>query len=243
MMKRATLVILLVYIGLTYLLFLGTWNQIVALASEDGLIEYIGTIACFVGCVFFFLTYRKSASGNRLLFWKTKRNVFFLLFAIGLLFIGGEEVSWGQRIIHAQTPGVFAGANAQGEMNIHNLAILEDIGPFEKSFNLAFIVAVLTYCVVIPILKIYSTKFANFIERINLPLTAPSLCLLAVVIIAPMEIIKRLSDPLWQRYVGEIRESNLQLLFMMMGLWFFASVVRREELVPLLPLSNGRSSG
>ena len=40
-----------------------------------------------------------------------------LLFAFG----AGEELSWGQRLLHIPTPDFFARHNAQKELNLHNL--------------------------------------------------------------------------------------------------------------------------
>jgi hypothetical protein len=43
-------------------------------------------------------------------------------FAIGTIFIviGMEEISWGQRIVGWDTPGVLFSGNAQDETNLHN---------------------------------------------------------------------------------------------------------------------------
>jgi hypothetical protein len=50
---------------------------------------------------------------------------FYILFALGMFFIGMEEVSWGQQIIGWQTPADWGQVNAQGETTLHNL------GPFQ----------------------------------------------------------------------------------------------------------------
>jgi hypothetical protein len=50
---------------------------------------------------------------------------FYVLFALGMFFIGMEEISWGQQIFGWQTPADWGQANAQGETTLHNL------GPFQ----------------------------------------------------------------------------------------------------------------
>jgi hypothetical protein len=41
--------------------------------------------------------------------------------AVGLVFIAGEEISWGQRIIGFTPPEAVLAANWQGEMTLHNM--------------------------------------------------------------------------------------------------------------------------
>jgi hypothetical protein len=51
--------------------------------------------------------------------------VFYVLFALGMFFIGMEEISWGQQIFGWETPPDWGQANAQNETTLHNL------GPFQ----------------------------------------------------------------------------------------------------------------
>ena len=46
-----------------------------------------------------------------------------LLLVLGLIFMAGEEISWGQRIFGWQTTGLFKADNLQGETNFHNLKV------------------------------------------------------------------------------------------------------------------------
>ena len=50
---------------------------------------------------------------------------FYVIFALGMFFIGMEEISWGQQLFGWQTPADWNAANAQGETTLHNL------GPFQ----------------------------------------------------------------------------------------------------------------
>lgn len=51
-----------------------------------------------------------------------QRRVFDGLVALFLLFVAGEEMSWGQRIFGLTPPAYFLEHNAQQEMNLHNFA-------------------------------------------------------------------------------------------------------------------------
>lgn len=46
---------------------------------------------------------------------------FYLVFALGLLFVGAEEVAWGQWFLGFETPEALENINAQGELTFHNI--------------------------------------------------------------------------------------------------------------------------
>jgi hypothetical protein len=50
------------------------------------------------------------------------RRVFDALVGVFCLFVAGEEISWGQRLIGYTPPGVFLEHNTQQEANLHNFA-------------------------------------------------------------------------------------------------------------------------
>src|SRR5687768_3718807 len=51
-----------------------------------------------------------------------ERRVFDGLVALFLLFVAGEEMSWGQRVLGLTPPAVFLEHNTQQELNVHNFA-------------------------------------------------------------------------------------------------------------------------
>ncbi len=86
------------------------------LTAEDGPIEWL-TVICFAGaCIF----------GVRIALhcFRTQRRglgLVYLLFALGMCFAAGEEISWGQRLFNLQTPELLEQINKQDELNIHNI--------------------------------------------------------------------------------------------------------------------------
>ena len=44
------------------------------------------------------------------------------LATLGCVYLAGEEVSWGQQLVHWQTPDTFAVINHQHESNLHNMS-------------------------------------------------------------------------------------------------------------------------
>ncbi len=57
-----------------------------------------------------------------------ERNLFrrsiYILGGIAMVFVAGEEISWGQRIIGFATPDFLIDLNRQGEFNVHNINTL-----------------------------------------------------------------------------------------------------------------------
>ena len=50
---------------------------------------------------------------------------FYVLFALGMFFIGMEEISWGQQIFGWETPAAWGEVNKQKETTLHNLGPLQ----------------------------------------------------------------------------------------------------------------------
>lgn len=60
--------------------------------------------------------------------------LFYLLFFSFLIFIAGEEISWGQRILDITTPENLAAINTQEETTLHNINVLN---PFQYLMYMA----------------------------------------------------------------------------------------------------------
>ncbi len=83
------------------------------LIAEDSIVEY-STALFFIISSFGFFWLQQHIEPKIIKFG-------LLLAAIGLFVIGGEEVSWGQRILGISTPAVIAEQNLQHEITLHNL--------------------------------------------------------------------------------------------------------------------------
>jgi hypothetical protein len=94
-----------------------TQDYAFALVKEDALVDWLTWIPALVGGVLgIVLAVRERRRGRGLAVW-----LFYLIFAVGLIFIAGEETSWGQDFYRYQTPGFFARHNEQGDLTLHNL--------------------------------------------------------------------------------------------------------------------------
>jgi uncharacterized membrane protein YiaA len=205
-----------------FLVLLLPWETVVQLTEEDGLFEYLGSLACLIAGALFLVAYLRMRPGNRVAGRQTKRNILFLLIAVGLLFIGAEEISWGQRIFHIRTPEVVESLNDQGEFNLHNIEALERTGLSKKGFNTAFLGLVFLYAGVIPVVARLSGRFRRFIETLNAPLPPPLLCCVLIAAVVGFELVKRSADLGKADAIGELPEVNLQILFLLLACWFLA---------------------
>jgi hypothetical protein len=111
------------------------------LADEDGLLEWI-QVAVLIAVI-------ALAAALVVALWRRGHRLLALLYlvaTVGAIFVAGEEVSWGQRIIGFVTPSVLEDVNRQGETNVHN------IGSVLALFNLGIMAASIG-AIVLPFLR------------------------------------------------------------------------------------------
>ena len=85
-----------------------------ALTWEDQPVEYLTAVWYLSAGVLFFVVAGFEPRG-------VARGI-YLLAGIALVFIAGEEISWGQRIIGYATPDYLLDINVQQEFNVHNIS-------------------------------------------------------------------------------------------------------------------------
>ena len=91
---------------------------------EDGWIENLTAMGYGIGALGFALAAWRVAllhKGARA--WAPAMTICWALIAF---FCAGEEISWGQRIFGLATPEIIAEDSTQDEINIHNLAFIEE---------------------------------------------------------------------------------------------------------------------
>ncbi len=87
------------------------------LSRENSVIEFVSAGLMLGGGVFGLrLSWKAKGQGDVWWVWG-----FFLLFSLGMLLVGMEEIAWGQKLFGFATPAVVEGINQQGEMTLHNL--------------------------------------------------------------------------------------------------------------------------
>jgi len=131
-----------------------------AFIREDGIVEYGSALAWLSAalCGVAALPLDRRRFGMKILC--------YALFVGFLVFAGGEEISWGQRILGYQTPEALAAVNKQREVNVH------DIGSITLFANAFFLVTTVC-CLVIPWLLQRAPAWRRYLRELNLPIVDP----------------------------------------------------------------------
>lgn len=232
----------LLYIFLTYgIFFLFKEDTLRSLAREDGFFESLTAVFFLAASIIFFLSFLKDAQGNDFRFLKTKRNIFFFLLAVVFLFGCGEEISWGQRILHVETPKVIADINLQKELNLHNLELFHGANAQgEKKTGLAewitvarlFQVFWLVFCLVIPVLSKVSGRLSVWLKKINVPIVPLWLGGMMAMSYLLSRLAAFAASPGMNHSIVEVKESNEALIFALIAVYFVVKLpkkARQEE--------------
>jgi hypothetical protein len=147
--------------------------------------------------------------------WQTRR-LFDGLVGLFCIFVGGEEFSWGQRLLGFTPPDVFLERNTQQEFTLHNFADF-----FGKPKGV-LILALLGYGLLLPLAQRFGLR--RFAERIGA--TAPTLSLLPWFVMAAVLLIWYPVD-----LTGEWVEALAAMLFLIAApvthrsRWFFGAAI------------------
>ena len=136
------------------------------LTREDYWVEYLTMVWFLLTGIVLFATALAERSPVR-------RGV-YIVGAVAFLFAAGEEISWGQRIVGFDTPGLLLVWNESNEFNVHNISNI--------TFDRAYREGTLLLCMV--------TGAAFFCRKdallgIPLPSILLALCFLAVLVMLP----------------------------------------------------------
>ncbi|MGE5250252.1 MAG: hypothetical protein ACM3QS_08565 [Bacteroidota bacterium] len=190
---------------------------------EDHYFENVGALSLFVASLLFFYCFvramRREARDR--VFWVKK--LVYLALALLFFFGAGEEISWGQRILHIATPVTLADTNTQDELNVHNLNIFEKSHFFtvDRLFDIfwfLFAVAVPGAALALPRVRALAVR--------SMPVVPWGLGALFLWDYALAKVAKTLFAagytyapiPLRQA-VQEIKESNYSVLFVLAGMF------------------------
>ena len=83
---------------------------------EDGPVEYAQFFLFALASLYGVLVGIKRLRAGHV--WQA---TLFFVFALGMFFIAGEEIAWGQRLLGLTTPEELDEVNKQGEITVHNI--------------------------------------------------------------------------------------------------------------------------
>ena len=229
---KVFLVVLSVLFFVAYaVIFIFTPDIVNSLTLEDHLYENQQAICDLGVSIVFFYLFLKVKEGNDFHFIKTRRNIFFLLLALLFFFGFGEEISWGQRIFHWQTPAWMAKANVQDETDLHNLEIFnyENFQGQRKSFwadmldfNRIYSFFWFSFCFAIPLLCLLFKRFSNWMQRLKFPVIPLWMGVLFPLNYLVSKIIQSYFMNNSWKYFSEVKESVFALLFAGLSLWILS---------------------
>jgi hypothetical protein len=186
--------------------FLGTGDAPVFLLKEDGLYESAAGVLCLVGSVVSFAAFHRSGETLK------QRNLWLLLFALGLFGLTGEEISWGQRLFDLEVPAEALRWNYQNELNVHNARFIQT-GNNRLSDLLMHLLS--AYLIVFPLGLAVFPSVNRFVRKIRFPVPGLLTVLIAVSLKVANSICYRViygskysADTL---HVGEAFESLLEI--------------------------------
>ena len=183
-----------VYLHFTSPGFLG-W-----LTTEDSVTETISALLYLLAGALFLVSWVRSGFGR----------IFILGYALLFIFVGGEEISWGQRLIGVETPERLGQANLQNEINLHNL------DGIHQHIRLVGLAVVFVIAIVMPLAQRFSPFFARLFRKLVIPVVP--LWTLAVTLLAvAFMVAPRLLDIPTFRF-DEVGELYLSVTFAIFAL-------------------------
>ncbi|MBW4481666.1 MAG: hypothetical protein KME14_03895 [Tildeniella torsiva UHER 1998/13D] len=125
------------------------------LFMEDGPLENLSAVFYFCAAAIFAIGFKNKSAPLR--FW-------CLFFAVLLFLVGGEEISWGQRIFGIATPESLNAVNVQNEFNIHNI---DGIHQYVRTIGVAFVGL---FCFLIPISNRLNQRMSQIYTQLGVPI-------------------------------------------------------------------------
>jgi hypothetical protein len=112
------------------------------LVKENNVVDWLTWVpSLFGGILSLMLAKRERQRRKEWMIW-----VFYLVFALGLIFLAGEETSWGQDFYRYRTPGLFQRWNEQGDVTLHNLGGMNGRNHFLRlAFGLGGLIGLLAW--------------------------------------------------------------------------------------------------
>lgn len=168
------------------------------LATEIGFVE-LSTVAMLLASVVALFMVAKRSDG--------KQRKLAIILAVGLIYWGGEEISWGQSLMKWDSPSMFKNLNYQRETNLHNIKYVSLTNQIPRlALNLLAVAVLLSFLPPVQ-KKLQKWKESSWTDWLK-PLpwcVAPAIAVIAV------SLLKE-ARPFGYRELGETEEQYMAIL-------------------------------
>jgi hypothetical protein len=164
-------------------------EDLASLANENGLIEWVGTVAFGAATAMFWIAARRDPRRPQTITSAVLGLVFFVAFM--------EELSWGQQVFRWNTPAAFD-SNTQQETNFHNL-------PIGIDQQQLFTLGILCLAVFVPLLFLWAPA-RRWIARLGIPVVSLGVSAWVVATLLFGNVAERATDVVAHRGLREYME-------------------------------------
>lgn len=194
-------------------------NIVLFLLKDGSVYENIGALSALLSSLIFFY-----------LFKRNPKYYFFLILGLLLLFLFGEEISWGQQFFNYNSPKFFLENNYQKEITIHNLKFFhnENIAVFDLGKYL-----IIVYFVFLTLLSKIFFSFNKVLNRIHVPIASLLVAFLVLlsremntIVNKIFQISPSLPDIL---RIGEIFETSLEIIILYFSLEMYYKYTKSKS--------------
>jgi len=216
------------YVGIVLYLILAYstlgWGEKWAaiLYPEDHYFENVGAISLFAASAISLFAFMRALNMRDILRIHWIKLLVYGALAMLFFFGAGEELSWGQRVFHIQSPSGLAQENIQQELKIQNLAIVEKAS-FLNANNI-YTVFWMGFAVAIPFVSLVWKRFQLVAERLT-PVVSWGFGVLFLINYGLAKLAKLIflsaytyQTILFPQALQEVKESNYELLFVFLSL-------------------------
>lgn len=141
------------------------FDAFVWLGTEDKFGENMTSVFYFAAGILMLIAVGRNLKAGRTT-WP--RAILPILMAAFFIFVGGEEISWGQRIFGFATPETIQQKNVQDELTLHNLSIFDRGGAVLNQHTMLNLIA-LTLGFLIPCAYLFVRPLRRLINWFGYP--------------------------------------------------------------------------
>ncbi len=244
---RQIAIVTILFCTLAYTLVFLPQDTLLSLAREDGVMEWAATLLLLTTAILFLiLFFQKNSFANSddvRYFDRIPKRIWFFLLALVFIFMFGEEISWGQRILGFETPEAIKENNMQGEFNFHNHRLLHLFDENdERKSGLAlhltakriFIYIFTAFMLFLPLTLKWLPFVRNWVKKLYLPIPVVELGIMFVANV----VLYLLFKPFAQhhnkvsRALSEIQELNFAVVLFFLPLVWYGWWTTRQKLRP-----------